>query len=75
MATTTSRARVIGSLSFSLVGIVGILAVIVAGATIWLLLTDPVTVAESVDTGEVSPVIRSLANVIYDALVNLLRFL
>ena len=56
-------------------GIVGILAVIVAGATIWLLLTDPVTVAESVDTGEVSPVIRSLANVIYDALVNLLRFL
>ena len=75
MATTTSRSRVIGSLSFSLVGIVGILAVIVAGATIWLLLTDPVTVAESVDTGEVSPVIRSLANVIYDALVNLLRFL
>jgi hypothetical protein len=75
LATTTSRARVIGSLSFSLVGIVGILAVIVAGATIWLLLTDPVTVAESVDTGEVSPVIRSLANVIYDALVNLLRFL
>jgi hypothetical protein len=73
MATTSSR--VIGNLSFSLVGIVGILAAIIAGATIWLLLTDPVTVAESVDTGEVSPIIRSLATVIYEALVGLLRYL
>lgn len=69
------RSNVVGSLSFSLVGLVGLLAVIVAGATIWLLLTDPITVAESVDTGEVSPIIRSLAGVIYDALVGLLRYL
>lgn len=75
MATTSSRTTVLGSLSFSLVGIVGILAAIVAGATIWLLLTDPITVAESVDAGEVSPIVRSLANVIYDALVGLLRYL
>ncbi len=75
MATSSSRTRVIGSLSFSLVGIAGLLAIIIAGATIWLVLTDPVTVAESVDTGEVSPVVRSLANVIYDALVGLLKYL
>ena len=31
---------------FSLVGIIGIFAAIVAGATVWLVLTDPVTVAE-----------------------------
>lgn len=72
---TSSRTNVVGSLSFSLVGIVGILAAVIAGATIWLLLTDPVTVAESVDAGEVSPIVRSLANVIYDALVGLLRYL
>ena len=60
---------------FSLVGIVGLLAAIVAGATIWLLLTDPVTVAESVDSGEVSPLVRSLAGSIYDALVRLLKYL
>ncbi len=75
MATTRPRGTVLGSLSFSLVGIVGILAIIVAGATIWLLLTDPVTVAESVETGEVSPLVRSLAATLYQALVGLLKFL
>jgi len=65
----------LGSFSFSLVGIVGLLALIVAGATVWLLLTDPVTVAESVETGEVSPLVQSLAGSIYDALVRLLRYL
>jgi hypothetical protein len=75
MATTTSRGTALGSLSVSLVGLVGILAVVIAGATIWLLLTDPVTVAESVDTGEVSPLVRSLAGVLYQALVGLLRYL
>jgi hypothetical protein len=60
---------------FSLVGVIGLLAAVVATATIWLLLTDPVTVAESVDTGEISPLIQSLAGSIYDALLRLLRYL
>ena len=60
---------------FSLVGIVGLLATVVAGATVWLLLTDPVTVAESMDSGEVTPLVQSLAGSIYDALVRLLRYL
>ena len=75
MATSPPRGTVLGSLSFSLVGIVGVLAIVVAGATIWLLLTDPVTVAESVDTGEVSPLVRSLAGALYQALVGLLKYL
>jgi hypothetical protein len=65
----------LGSFSFSLVGMVGLLALIVAGATVWLLLTDPVTVAESVETGEVSPLVQSLAGSIYEALVRLLTYL
>jgi hypothetical protein len=64
----------LGSFSFSLVGTVGLLALITAGATVWLLLTDPVTVAESVD-GEVTPLVRSLAGSLYEALVRLLRYL
>ena len=60
---------------FSLVGIVGLFAAIIAGATVWLVLTDPVTVAESIDSGEVSPLVQSLAGSIYDALVRLLRYL
>ena len=43
--------------SASLFGTIAVLAALFAGATIWLLLTDPVTVAESVNQGEVSPLV------------------
>ena len=55
--------------------LIGVAAAIVAGATIWLLLTDPVTVATAVDTGEISPLVRQLAEVIYSAIAQLLAFL
>jgi hypothetical protein len=60
---------------FSLVGIVGLFAAVIAGATVWLVLTDPVTVAESIDSGEVTPLVQSLAGSIYDALKQLLKYL
>jgi hypothetical protein len=69
------QASGLGGRLFSLVGIIGLFATVVAGATVWLLLTDPVTVAESVDSGEVSPLVQSLAGSIYDAIVRLLRYL
>jgi len=69
------RGQSLRSFSVSLVGLVGLLASIVAGATIWLLLTDPVTVAESVDRGEVSPLVQSLVSAIYQAIAGLLRYL
>jgi hypothetical protein len=69
------QASGLGGRLFSLVGIIGLLAVVVAGATVWLLLTDPVTVAESMDSGEVSPLVQSLAGSLYDAIVKLLRYL
>jgi hypothetical protein len=75
VAATSSRNSALGSLSFSLVGIVGLLAVVMAGATIWLLLTDPVTVAESIDSGEVSPLVTTLATRIFEALRGLLKYL
>ena len=75
MAARPSRSESLGSLSFSVVGIVGVLALVIAGATIWLVLTDPVTVAESVDSGEVSPLVRSLAATIFEALRGLLKYL
>jgi hypothetical protein len=55
--------------------LVGAVAAVVAGATIWLLLTDPVTVANAVDSGEISPLVLSLADIIYNALVGLLDYL
>ena len=56
-------------------GLVAVGAAIVAAATIWLLLTDPVTVATAVDEGQISPLIRELAEVIYNALIGLLQYL
>lgn len=55
--------------------VIGALAAIVAGATIWLLLTDPVTVLNAVDEGQVSPLVRQLADIIFNALAGLLDYL
>jgi hypothetical protein len=55
--------------------LIGLVAAVIAGATIWLLLTDPVTVATAVDEGEISPLVRQLAQVIYSALLGLLDYL
>jgi len=61
--------------SLSLFGVVGILAATLAGATIWLLLTDPVTVADAVAQGEVSPLVRALAGALYEAFRDILKYL
>ena len=55
--------------------LIGVIAAIVAGATIWLVLTDPVTVANAVNEGEISPLVRQLADIIYNALAWLLDYL
>jgi hypothetical protein len=62
-------------LSVSLFGTLGVLSAMFAAATIWLLLTDPVTVADAVDTGQVSPLVKELATVLYGALAGLLKYL
>lgn len=56
-------------------GLIAAVAAVLAAATIWLLLTDPVTVATAVDEGDVSPLVRELAEVIYRALAGLLQYL
>lgn len=61
--------------SISLASAVGVVAAVVSGATAWLLLTDPITVAEAVDTGDYGPLVEELADVLYNALVGLMRYL
>jgi hypothetical protein len=75
MSASASRPSRIRSLSVSLAGAVGVVAAVVAGATIWLMLTDPITVAEAIDTGEVGPLVQELADVLYDAFVGLIKYL
>ncbi|MBM3749827.1 MAG: hypothetical protein FJW21_01415 [Acidimicrobiia bacterium] len=64
--------------SVSLMGIIGLVAATMAAATVWLLLTDPVTVADSVSKlsqGDVAPAMRALGSVIVDALRGLFKYL
>jgi hypothetical protein len=55
--------------------VIGGLAAVVAAAAIWLLLTDPVTVATTIESGEISPLVRQLADVLYNAIAGLLSYL
>ena len=67
--------RSLARVSVSIVGVVGVLAVTVAGATIWLLLTDPVTVADALNEQDVTPLVRELAAIVYQAIQRLMRYL
>jgi hypothetical protein len=58
-----------------MVGAVAIVSTIVAAAIVWLLITDPVTVASITTEGPVSPVVRDLAAVIVTVLQQLLKYL
>ena len=61
--------------SVSLVAIIGLFAATIAGATLWLLFTDPVTLADRVSAGEVGPLMRAIGSVIVDALRGLFKYL
>ena len=62
-------------LGVSLFGLIAIVSVGLAAATVWLLLTNPVTVVTAVNEGEISPLVRELARVLLDALAGLLKYL
>ena len=65
----------VARLSLSLAGVVGVLALALAAATIWLLVTQPVRVADAVAQGEMSPLVRALGAAIYEALQGLFKYL
>jgi hypothetical protein len=59
----------------SLFSMLAVVSAVLAGATAWLMLTDPVTVADAVNEGSVSPFVKELASVVYEALRGILRYL
>ena len=52
-----------------------IICVVLSIATVWLFLTNPVTVATAVSEGQISPFVRDLAAVLLQALEGLLKYL
>ena len=59
----------------SLFTLIAVVSIVLAAATIWLFVTNPVTVANAVNEGEVTPFVRNLAEVLYNALRGILRYL
>lgn len=55
--------------------LIGVIAAVIAAAAIWLLITDPVTVANTVEGGEISPLAIRIAEVLYEAIAALLAYL
>jgi hypothetical protein len=59
----------------SLFALIAIVSIVLAAATIWLFVTNPVTVATAVNEGEITPLMRNLAQAIYAALSGILKYL
>jgi hypothetical protein len=59
----------------SLFTLIAVVSILLAAATIWLFLTNPVTVANAVNEGDISPLVSNLAQAIYAALRGLLKYL
>ena len=62
-------------LGVSLFSAVAVLSIVLAVATVWLFLTNPVTAVNAVNEGEISPLVRNLAEVLFDALRGILKYL
>jgi hypothetical protein len=62
-------------LGVSLFSAIAVLSILLAVATVWLFLTNPVTVVNAVNEGEITPLVRDLAQVIFDALRGILKYL
>lgn len=68
----------LGRWSVSLVAIIGLAAATMAAATVWLLFTSPVTVADAVSKmseGDVGPAMQAIGSVISEALKSLFKYL
>ena len=62
-------------LGVSLFSAIAVLSLVLAAATVWLFLTNPVTVVNAVNDGEITPLVRNLAQVLFDALRAILKYL
>jgi len=62
-------------ISVSLSAGVALMAAVFAAALIWLLLSDPVSVADAVNEGGATSLMLELGRVIYQALLGLLDYL
>jgi hypothetical protein len=61
--------------SLKAAGAVAVMCVVLAASTIWLVLSDPVSVATAINTGDLTPVYTFITHALGDALQAVLRYL
>ena len=61
--------------TLSVAGVIGILTAVFAGGLIYLLITQPVSTAENIANGDVSPLVSAVAGVLFNALRGILKYL
>lgn len=61
--------------SFKLTGFLAVLCLVLAACTVWVVLTDPVTVATAVDTHDLSSILGLLTRAVTDAFRAVVRYL
>ena len=61
--------------TLSVAGVIGILTAAFAGGLIYLLITQPVSTAENIANGDVSPLVSAVAGVLFNALRGILKYL
>jgi hypothetical protein len=64
-----------GELVLTVAGVVGMGSSAAAALTIWLLLTQPLTIAKAVDARDLAPLMQAMASALVDALSAVIRYL
>jgi hypothetical protein len=59
----------------TMLGMVGLTVTLVAASTVWLFLMSPITVATAMTGGSVLPLLRQIADAVFQTLTAMLRYL
>jgi hypothetical protein len=65
----------LGANTFKVTGLLAVVCLVLAVCTIWVLLTDPVTVATAVDTHSLDAIFGLLTRAVTDAFRAMVRYL
>ena len=58
----------------TMLGMVGLTVTLIAASTVWVFLMSPVTVATAMTGGSISPLLRQIADAVFQTLAAMLRY-
>ena len=67
--------QTLARIGFGVTGMVGVMTTLLSAATIWLVLTRPLTMADALGEGQVTQMVRVLAGLVVSMLRDLVSYL